>query len=76
MISESMPCRKMFADLTVAKGLVVVDVGLLSETTMDPVSLVALQEDVSLKFVHEDPFASYDIGSKQMKNQVTGVVGD
>jgi hypothetical protein len=53
-----------------AESLVVVDSGALSETPTEPASLVAIESPVSAELVHEDPFASDDIGALRSWNKV------
>jgi hypothetical protein len=52
------------------ESLVVVDSGALSETPKDPASLVAIEGPVNAELVHEDPFASDDVGALRSWNKV------
>jgi hypothetical protein len=45
------------------ESLIIVDSGALSETPKDPASLVAIEGPVNAELVHEDPFASDDVGA-------------
>jgi hypothetical protein len=57
-----------------AENLIVVDSGALSETSKDPVSLVAIEVPVSAELVHEDPFAGDDVGALRSWNKVPGPI--
>jgi hypothetical protein len=56
------------------ESLVVVNSGALSETPKDPASLVAIESPVSAELVHEDPFASDDVGALRSWNKVPGPI--
>jgi hypothetical protein len=58
------------------EGLIVVDSGVLSETTKDPTGLIAIKGPVSTELVHEDPFASDNIGALRSENQLPGPIAD
>jgi hypothetical protein len=57
-----------------AENLVVVDSGALSETSKDPVSLVAIEISISAELVHEDPFVGDDVGALRSWNKVPGPI--
>jgi hypothetical protein len=52
------------------ESLIVVDSRALSETPKDPASLVAIKGPIGVELVHEDPFASDDVGALRSWNKV------
>jgi hypothetical protein len=58
------------------EGLIVVDSGVLSETTKDPTGLIAIKGPVSTELVREDPLASDNIGALRSENQLPGPITD
>jgi hypothetical protein len=47
-----------------AESLIVVQVGVLGESSEDPMSLVPVQRTIRLKLMLEDPLVSHHIGPK------------
>jgi hypothetical protein len=59
-----------------AKGLIVVDLEVLSETPKDPTGLVAIKGPVSTELVCENPLAGDNVGALRSGNQLPGPIAD
>jgi hypothetical protein len=59
-----------------AEGLIVVDPGALSETSKDPIGLVAIRCPVNTELVHENSLASDNVGALRSGNQLSGPIAD
>jgi hypothetical protein len=57
-----------------AESFIVVDTGLLGETTEHPTSLVSVQRAISMELVFENPFPGDHIGLVRPRDRIPSVV--
>jgi hypothetical protein len=53
-----------------AESLIVVDPRVLSETSKDPASLIAIKGPISVELVREDPLTGDDVGALRPENKL------
>lgn len=59
-----------------AESLVELNARLLCETTNDPTCLVTSKRSIRIEFVTENPFATYDVGTRRGRDESPGLVLD